>query len=110
MKNKDTDKSHNNTQKEEWNEKIDDVIYPAKTSVDYHLPSRHGRFLSKMLKDYYAWSWSWLKDDYAQVLVLVERLLCSSLGQTHHGGTNAYLLLKESAHTKFCFSNPGLRQ
>ena len=55
-------------------------------------------------------SWSWLKDDYAQVLVLVERLLCSSLGQTHHGGTNAYLLLKESAHTKFCFSNPGLRQ
>ena len=78
---------------EEWNEKIDDVIYPAKTSVDYHLPSRHGRFLSKI----YCWkmimlglglgwkmivlglglgwkiimlkSWSWLKDYYAQVLV-----------------------------------------
>ena len=48
-------------------------------------------------------SWSWLKDDYAQVLVLVERLLCSSLGQTHHGGTNAYLVLKESANRKFLF-------
>ena len=47
-------------------------------------------------------SWSWLKDYYAQVLVLAERLLCSSLGQTHQGGTNAYLVLKESA-TKFCF-------
>ena len=59
-------------------------------------------------------SWSWLKDDYAQVLVLVERLLCSSLGlgerllcsslgQAHHDGTNAYLVLKVSANTKFCF-------
>ena len=45
---------------EEWNEKIDNVIYPAKTSVDYHLPSRHGRFL--LIKD------------------TVERLSCSSLG------------------------------
>ena len=55
-----------------------------------------------------------MKDDYAQVLVLVERLLCSSLGlgerllcsslgQAHHDGTNAYLVLKESANTKFCF-------